>query len=200
MVVSYRNDGEGPRSRDGRYGLGATEWRDVDAAIGYARSQGAKRVVLMGWSMGGAIVMQTLLRGAHREMIAGVILESPVIDWREVLAFQTTLVGLPRPLGDAAVQALGPSWTAKAMGTGEPVPFDALDMVARADELNVPVLILHSDDDGYVPADASHALAAARPDTVRMETFDVARHTKIWNYDQPRWDAALRGWVEELLA
>ena len=32
LVVSYRNDGEAPRSRTGTYALGATEWRDVDAA------------------------------------------------------------------------------------------------------------------------------------------------------------------------
>ncbi|WP_457826784.1 alpha/beta hydrolase family protein, partial [Staphylococcus aureus] len=59
LLVSYRNDGEAPRSRTGTYALGATEWRDVDAAIGYARRQGARRVLLMGWSMGGAIVLQT---------------------------------------------------------------------------------------------------------------------------------------------
>ena len=53
LVVSYRNDGEAPRSRAGTYALGATEWRDVDAAVGYARRRGARRVVLMGWSMGG---------------------------------------------------------------------------------------------------------------------------------------------------
>ncbi|HEX5729547.1 MAG TPA: alpha/beta hydrolase, partial [Microbacterium sp.] len=36
LVVSYRNDGEAPRSRSGTYTLGATEWRDVDAAVGFA--------------------------------------------------------------------------------------------------------------------------------------------------------------------
>ena len=40
LVVSYRNDGEAPRSRAGTYTLGATEWRDVDAAVGFARRRG----------------------------------------------------------------------------------------------------------------------------------------------------------------
>ncbi|PTT14001.1 alpha/beta hydrolase, partial [Microbacterium sp. HMWF026] len=30
LVVSYRNDGEAPRSPSGTYALGATEWRDLD--------------------------------------------------------------------------------------------------------------------------------------------------------------------------
>jgi uncharacterized protein len=46
-----------------------------------------------------------------------------------------------------------------------------------------------------VPSDASHALAAARPDLVTMETFTVARHTKLWNYDETRWTTAIRDWV-----
>ena len=43
LVVSYRNDGEAPRSRAGTYALGATEWRDIDAAVGFARRRGARR-------------------------------------------------------------------------------------------------------------------------------------------------------------
>ena len=83
LVVSYRNDGEAPRSRTGTYALGATEWRDVDAAIGFARRRGARRVIVMGWSMGGAIALQLALNSAHRDAIAGLVLDSPVIDWRD---------------------------------------------------------------------------------------------------------------------
>ena len=72
---------------------------------------------------------------------------------------------------------------------------DSLDIVARADELKVPILILHSDDDGFVPADASHALQQARPDLVTMPAFSGARHTKIWNYDQTGWSDAITGWL-----
>jgi acetyl esterase/lipase len=85
LVVSYRNDGDAPRSRAGAYALGATEWRDVDAAVSWALRHGARRIVLMGWSMGGAIALQTSLGSAHREQIVGVILDSPVVDWRTVL-------------------------------------------------------------------------------------------------------------------
>jgi hypothetical protein len=195
LVVSYRNDGEAPRSRTGTYTLGATEWRDVDAAVGFARRRGARKVILMGWSMGGAIALQVSLNSAHRDLIGGLILESPVVDWRVVLDYQAKLLGLPAPVTGLAIGALGHDWSSSLTGTGAAIPFDRLDVVARAAELRHPVLILHSDDDGFVPSDASHDLVVARPDLVELIVFDVARHTKLWNYDQERWSTAIRSWL-----
>jgi len=195
LVVSYRNDGEAPRSRTGTYALGATEWRDVDAAVGFARRRGAKRVVLMGWSMGGAIALQVALNSAHRSLIGGLILESPVIDWRVVLDYQTKLLGLPQAVSGLAIGALSAEWAAPVTRTGGAIPFDRLDVVARADELTHPILILHSDDDGFVPSDASYDLVTRRPDLVEMQVFEVARHTKLWNYDQDRWSDSIRSWL-----
>lgn len=195
LVASYRNDGEGARTRGGRYALGATEWRDIDAAIGFALRSGARRVVLMGWSMGGAIVLQTALNGARRDAIAGIVLESPVVDWRNVLQFQARQMRLPGVVTSLALGTLESEWTAP-LARSSAIPFDRLDVVARAGELRHPILLLHSDDDGYVPADGSHALAAARPDLVEMEVFTGARHTKLWNYDQKRWTDAITSWLE----
>ncbi len=195
LVVSYRNDGEAPKSPTGTYALGATEWRDVDAAIGYARRRGARHVIVMGWSMGGALALQAALESAHADVIAGLVLESPVVDWRTVLRFHGRLMHLPGPVVAVAQNAIASNWGAAVLRSGEPIPLDRLDGVARAAELRHPILVLHSDDDGFVPADASHALAAARPDLVTMETFEVARHTKLWNYDETRWVGAISDWV-----
>ncbi|TDN92901.1 alpha/beta fold hydrolase [Microbacterium sp. BK668] len=196
LVVSYRNDGEAPRSRTGTYTLGATEWRDVDAALGFARRRGARRVILMGWSMGGAISLQVDLNSAHRDLVAALILESPVIDWRVVLDYQAKLYHLPTAVKGLAIGALQSEWATPVTRTGAAIPFDRLDVVARAAELRHPVLILHSDDDGFVPSDASHELVVRRPDLVEMQVFEVARHTKLWNYDQERWSDSIRTWLE----
>lgn len=195
LVVSYRNDGDAPRTRTGSYALGATEWRDVDAAIAWARRRGAERILLMGWSMGGAIALQAALGSAHQERIAGLILDSPVVDWRTVLAYQGRALGLPAPVTGLAIETLRADWTAPATRSDGGIPFDRLDIVARAGELRHPILLLHSDDDGFVPSSASHALAQARPDLVELQTFSTARHTKLWNYDQERWTDAIGDWV-----
>ncbi len=197
LVVSYRNDGEAPRSRGGAYGLGASEWRDVDAAVAWALRQGARRIVLMGWSMGGAIALQTAVSSSHRDAIVGLVLDSPVVDWRSVLRFQARAEGIVDPLPGLAMEVLSSPLTARLTGAEEAIPFDRLDMVARAAELAAPILLLHSDDDGYVPSDASHALAQARPDIVTMPQISGARHTKLWNYDPAAWSAAITDWVRE---
>jgi alpha-beta hydrolase superfamily lysophospholipase len=195
LVVSYRNDGEAPRSRNGTYALGATEWRDVDAAVGFARRRGARRIIVMGWSMGGAIALQLSLNSAHGDAIAGLILESPVVDWRTVLDYQARAERVPGAVSRLAIEALQAEWASSLTRTGAAIHLDQLDVVARAAELRHPILILHSDDDGFVPSDASHDLVAARPDLVDLQVFEVARHTKLWNYDQERWSDSMGRWL-----
>ncbi|MDQ7877780.1 alpha/beta fold hydrolase [Microbacterium sp. QXD-8] len=195
LVVSYRNDAEAPRSRSGTYTLGATEWRDVDAAVGFARRRGAQRIIIMGWSMGGAIALQLALNSPHGDAIAGLILESPVVDWRTVLNYQARAERVPGAVSRLAMGALQTEWASPLTRAGAAIRLDQLDVVARAAELRHPILILHSDDDGFVPSDASHGLVAARPDLVEMQVFEVARHTKLWNYDQERWSTSIGAWL-----
>lgn len=195
LAVTYRNDVDGSPSVDHRYGLGATEWKDVEAAIEFAASHGAKRIVLCGWSMGGQIVLQTAARTAHRELIAGLILDSPVVDWRETLVYQAESSGIPDRVRRLAMAMLSDPRGSRAMGLAAPVDWDALNWVSRADELRVPTLILHSDDDGYVPSGPSRELAAARPDLVTFVPFQIARHTKLWNHDGQRWERSIVSWL-----
>lgn len=198
LVVSYRNDGDAPPSADGLYGLGDTEWRDVDAAIDVAVSMGATDIVLMGWSMGGTIAVQTALRSDRANLLRGIVLESPVLDWARVLAFQADAGRIPVPLRTAAISAISSPWGRALTGLDTAVDFSGLDIVSRAAELTVPMLLLHSDDDGFVPSSGSHELAAARPDLVTFDPFTVARHTKLWNYDEARWTRAITDWANAL--
>jgi pimeloyl-ACP methyl ester carboxylesterase len=198
LVVSYRNDNEAPRSDDFRYALGDREWLDVDAAMQYAVSNGATQIVLVGWSMGGATVLQALTRSAVGDTVTGVLLESPVVDWIAAVDFQVRLRRLPVFVRSFVILLFKSRWGRVFTGLAEPLDIDRLDFVTRAKELDRPVLILHSDDDGFVPSTASRALAIARPDIVSFEAFEVARHTKLWNYDRARWEGAIRDWLATL--
>jgi alpha-beta hydrolase superfamily lysophospholipase len=198
LIVSYRNDGDAPRSDDYRYALGDREWQDIEAAMQYALDNGAEELVLMGWSMGGATVLQALTRSPLGAKVRGVVLESPVVDWIATLDFQVALRRLPAVVRWGVLQLFRHRWGGLLTGLAEPLDLDRLDFVRRARELGVPILILHSDDDGFVPSTASRALAVARPDIVTYEAFDVARHTKLWNYDRDKWEGAILRWLDAL--
>lgn len=196
LLMTYRNDGDAPESEDRRYGLGGTEWADVVAATRFAVNHGAEQIVLMGWSMGGAIALQAVLRSAEvRERLVGVVLDSPAIDWADILRFQGTLNRMPPELGDLVVQVLGGPLGAGLTGIAAPIDVAELDPVARAEEFEVPMLLMHSVDDGFVPIDGSRRFAAARPDLIQFEEFEGARHTKLWNHDPERWTALVHGWL-----
>lgn len=197
LLASYRNDGDAPESIDRRYGLGGTEWRDIDAAIGYAVEHGARSIVLMGWSMGGAVVLQTITRSRALEQVTGIVLESPVIDWIDTLEYQGNLLRLPDVMTRAAMRLIESEWSGPITGQGAPIDLRSMDFVARASELSLPMLILHSDDDGFVPSNGSRALAEARSDIVTLVPFHTALHTKLWNYDEAKWSGAISGWLAE---
>lgn len=199
VLASWRNDGVAPPSVDGRYGLGSTEWEDVDSVLRWLTAQDAQSVVLMGWSMGGAVVLQTLLRSRFAGLVDGVVLESPVVDWHAVLKSQSQLLRLPRPVRKVAQRLLRTPVLHRLAGLQAPVDLRELDMVTRSDELTVPILLLHSDDDGFVPSSASHDLARARPDLVRLEIQTTARHTKLWNHDADWFDARILAWLTEVV-
>jgi alpha-beta hydrolase superfamily lysophospholipase len=198
LIVSYRNDGEAPRSDDYRYALGDREWEDVEAGMQYAIDHGAEELVLMGWSMGGATVLQALTRSPLGAKVTGVVLESPVVDWIATLDFQVAMRRLPAAVRWGVLQLFRYRWGGVFTGLAEPLDLDRLDFVRRARELSVPILILHSDDDGFVPSTASRALAVARPDIVTYVPFEIARHTKLWNYDRVKWEGAIRDWLAKL--
>ena len=196
LHISYRNDGDAPRSADGKYALGDTEWQDLDAAITYAVDHGATDIVLMGWSMGGAICLQAMGRAVHRDRVRAIALDSPAIDWQDVLRYHGRARGVPELLGDAALATITHGWGSVVTGQDQPLDLDRLDFVKHSDEVHVPLLVMHSDDDGYVPVTGSRKLAEARPDLVTFVPFSIARHTKLWNYDVQHWNASIDAWLD----
>ena len=109
-------------------------------------------------------------RRAHRELIGGLVLESPVIDWR-VVDYQAAPRAAARRQRPGDRCALEPEWAGRVTD-GRAIPFDRLDVVARANELRQPILILHSDDDGFVPFRRLARSRERAPDLVEMQVFE----------------------------
>ena len=197
LIPMYRNDIGAPASSDGRYSLGLSEWHDLEAALLYAVGEGADEIVLFGWSMGGAIVLQTLDRSWLSDRVRAVVLDAPVIDWADVLRHHGALNKIPGPIEKLSRSLIGHRWARRLVGVHEPIDVALTNWEHRADELNHRTLIIHSLDDEFVPVGPSVSLAAKRPDLVRFEPWREARHTKEWNVDPERWDAVVRAFLTD---
>lgn len=197
LLISYRNDGEAPDAPDGRYGLGVTEWEDVEAAVQYALDHGAEDVLLFGWSMGGAIALQTADRSRLAPAIRGLVLTGPVVDWIDVLAHQARENRIPDRVGRMGQWIISNPSGKRVTGLAAPVDLKALNWTARADELHVRTLILHSADDNVVPYGPSRDLAERSP-MVSFVPFARARHIKERNADPERWEGKVAEWATKL--
>ncbi|WP_084958823.1 alpha/beta hydrolase [Thermoactinospora rubra] len=185
LAISYRNDEGAPPSEDGKFHLGDTEWRDVERAIAWARSQGASDVYLYGWSMGGGIAAMTARRlpGAP---VKGLILDSPVLDWRSPIRLGATQRGVPQWLASVGMLVI-------ELRTG--LDFDELDHVRHARSFKTPVLLFADSTDNSVPVAPALAFAKARPDLVTLVQTSGGGHTGSWNVDPARYEKALTGFV-----
>ena len=199
LLISYRNDGDAPAAPDGRYGLGVTEWADVEVAIDYAIAHGAKDVVLFGYSMGGAISLQTADLARNRKHVLALVLDAPVINWVNVLAHQAQLNRIPNFIGQYAEVMLTHPLGRRITGLAAPVNLKSMDWVTRAVELRTPSLIMHSIDDDFVPYEPTAELAKRNPEMVTFEPFSKARHTKEWNVDRERWENVVEAWLSPRL-
>jgi len=185
LVVSYRNDPEAPASPVGRYDPGDTEWLDVEAAMAHAVAAGARRFVLVGWSMGAAIIGALLSRSALADRVAALVWDAPLVDWRATLRQQARIRHLPPALTEITTRVAG-----RRIG----MDFDRFDLRAHPPAVRPPTLLVHTTGDSAVPVQPSRALAAAAPELGWPMTYlevPDAEHTAAWNADPAAYEDAV---------
>ena len=190
LVVTYRNDGEGPVVGTGRSELGAAEVADLRAAVSYACESGARSVILFGWSMGAAIALRLAADPTLKGTVAGLVLESPVLDWMSTIEANCLRAGLPEWTCLLSLPWLCSRPLARAIGLTEPIDLRTFDWIMRADEVAVPTQIFHGNGDTSSPFETSGQLRTLRPALVAVDEFD-SDHTMTWNSDRDRWRGVL---------
>ncbi|MGC1165135.1 MAG: alpha/beta hydrolase [Solirubrobacterales bacterium] len=174
LLITYREDLGAPPGPDGLHHMGLTEWRDLGAAARYALAHGARRLLLVGYSMGGAIVTQFMQRSPLAPRVAGLVLDAPALDWQSILSFNATEMGLP------SFASLPVEW---AIGARIDADWGSLDAVQHPDDFQLPILLFHGTEDEVVPISTSDDFAEELPRWVTYFRVPEAGHTEEWNVD-----------------
>lgn len=186
LVISVRNDDGAPESASGLRSWGLEEWRDLDAALTLADRKGATDYVLYGYGMGAAVISTFLHESDRTNIVRGVVLDSPVLDLEGTLDATSTT---PAPLLEVSQQLVrlrfGLEW-------------ELLDQLDRADEFDVPVLVLHGAANEEVPIVLSEEFVAALPELARLERFEQAGHGDLWNTDRSRYEQVVSDYLSQI--
>jgi uncharacterized protein len=189
LLISYREDPGAPASPDGFHHMGLTEWRDLQAAARYALSHGARRLVLIGYSMGGAIVAQFMERSSLAPRVAGLVLDAPALDWKAILEFNAEEMGLPGFLATPVEWAIGARIDAD---------WSSLDALRHPEDFHLPILLFHGTEDSIVPIASSDEFAAELPHWVTYYRVPRAEHTESWNVDPRLYERRLRAFLARI--
>jgi pimeloyl-ACP methyl ester carboxylesterase len=183
LLLDLRAQGE---SDGARRTLGYREVRDVHGALAWLQRQGyaLDKVVLHGWSMGGA----TALRAAPGTGVAAVIEEAGYADLPILLKGEIPeFVRFGRPLRPAILLA------------GRLFPdFDPWDVIPKKDaaklsDEGIPLFVIHSTQDGIVPYEQAKILAAAHPDA---HVWKLEGYTHVGAYEHPEYAQRLRAFLD----
>jgi hypothetical protein len=188
LLITYREDLGAPPSPDGLHHMGLTEWRDLEAAARYAIARGARRLVLIGYSMGGAIVTQFIERSPLASRVAALVLDAPALNWKEILSFNATRLGFP------SFSALPVEWAIDARIDPD---WDSLDALEHPEAFHLPILLFHGADDKVVPISTSDEFAEELPRWVTYYRAPRAGHVESWNVDPRLYEQRLSTFLEQ---
>jgi uncharacterized protein len=193
LDVTYRNDRGVARDPSGYLRYGETEWPDLQAAVRWALTHGARRVVLAGPSMGGAIVAAFLEHSPLAPKVVRVVFDAPMLDLQATVAYGASQRSLPVTGGSIPGSLV---WTAETIATMRyGVDWSATDYLSNTSWLKVPALVFHGTDDLTVPISTSIRLKQLKPSLVTLERFPGAGHTESWNIDRARYTALLQSFL-----
>ncbi|CAL9486050.1 alpha/beta hydrolase [Streptomyces sp. enrichment culture] len=152
-TFSFRGHGRS----GGRSTVGDREVLDLGAAVGRARSLGHARVVTVGFSMGGSVVLRHA--ALHPGAVDAVVSVSAPARWyyRGTAPMRRLHWLVTRPEG-RLVGRYGLR-TRIHHEAWDPVPLSPVEAVPRI--APTPLLVVHGDRDGYFPLDHPRMLAAA---------------------------------------
>lgn len=171
--------------------FGVNERRDVLSWIRYGLSRLGPDtpILLYGVSMGASTVIMCAEMDLPANVV-GIVADCPFSSPPAIIRKVAADMRLPAaPLMPFAFLA------ARLFGHFD---LSAASAVSAAKHSRIPILILHGEDDRFVPCDMSREIHAANPDLVTLETFPGAGHGLSYIVDAARYRCAVLGFEKTL--
>lgn len=167
---------------------GILERKDILSWIQYADKRwNHPLMMLYGVSMGAAAVLMALDQNLPKNVV-GVVADSPYSSPKDIICTVVERKHLPvRPAWYLIRQA------ARLYGHFDIDESTAVQAVSQSD---VPVLLLHGDDDRFVPVDMSEDICAAAKGKAVREVFPGAAHGISYLQDVKRYTETVEKFVE----
>jgi len=188
LVITYQNDPETNPSKNGYYGFGK-EWPDLEIAVQYALEQGAKNIILYGFSMGGAISLSFMRESPYASSVVGLILDAPVISFESIVNHGIAERNVPQFIGKIG------KWVATLRFR---IPWQWLDYHKIATSLEIPILIFHGANDKLAPIQESEKLALENPTYVSLVKTDTVGHARMWNHNPAAYEKTVLEFLHAL--
>lgn len=190
LLIDERAHG---RSEGRTISFGILERLDLPCWVDYAINRFGKdvQIFLYGVSMGGATVLMASDLDLPQN-VKGIVADCPYTNPLEVILYVGKGTSLPNWLIKPFVIT-----AAKIYGGFDLLETDAVRAVRNA---KVPILIIHGEDDHYVPCEMSEAAAAVNTKMVRRFTFPGAAHGISYLVDTPRYQQIVKDFLMEVLS
>jgi hypothetical protein len=194
LTITYRNDVGAPQDPSGLLRYGLSEWKDLEAGVGYAIGRGSAGVVLMGVSMGGGVIAAFLERSDLAEQVRALVLDAPMLDFSATIDDNASrarlpVIGTPLPPGLAA--------TAKLIARLRwHVEWGELDYLEHPSSFSMPTLVFHGTRDDVVPIATSDELRRLVPET-QLVRCPGAGHIGCWNVDPNAYESKMISFLHD---
>lgn len=188
ILANYRNDQGAPADPSHMFGYGLTEWQDLQAFVDYALNNGAEDIVLVGDSMGGAIIGEFLKNSIKADKVKALVLDSPALDVPSIVRQQLASKNLPFP---GVISDLG----LRVSDMRFPVKVGESHVKPQVEQFKGPVFIAHGDADTVVPHEISDEVTVNRTAPTTLLRVHGAEHVQSWKVDTNTY----RTWLEAFL-
>ena len=175
--------------------LGHREWQEVQEAVRFALSSGAKYIILFGWSQGALLCGLFLNKAREASFVRAAIFDSPLLDYRTTMRFHARRGGHHPALGDRVIDSIQRSRAIPLLGYRN-VDVDELSLIRKRSTHDAPILILYSKSDGHVAIEDVEVFARLN-ENVKLVEFDDARHCRLFNEDKKKYQTAISEFLLE---